>query len=382
GRMGEVVGAAADFLAQKADTEVMLAIAERTSDAEEFIRRARYAKDNYTAMSREAAERICDVEEKYYSQSNGNRSVMEALRGFESDRCFYPGMARLVEMAIEGKRGAALVNALDSLGRTTRLYESPFSCNSYIRNVGYSDYDEGIRLAAALFGERRNMERIMNLSYAIHAVGAEKAKELYNKFGMEYFFRYSQEVLQEVARNADPASSPEKPILLAVFPKSDWNDAFYGYKDSLRKLAGYYRIMVVEVGSQDSLYERVNSVAGWYGKRISALVLGGHGSPASISLGGRGQYRMINISDTEEMERMRDSLVDGPVIVLNSCSTGAYGGSIAGVLARVLNARVYAPTRDSSLYDFMLDGEGGINGALYEGAATREYYSGTSEIVE
>lgn len=163
-------------------------------------------------------------------------------------------------------------------------------------------------------------------------------------------------LLEEVLRNRlEPRPvSDQRPTAIVVFPKSDADIDGVFNEHNLAELAGHYRVMYYEAGSDEQFVQAVKD-----GSRDGAaalLVVGGHGTGTAVHLGrawNQAEERDLDLSDEAQLRdaRLQAALAPDASIVMMSCSTGAGEASAnnpANLLARVFPGReVFAPTRPS-----------------------------------
>lgn len=361
-------------------------MAEKSADPESFIRNLKILKAdtyyfNYSGENDYAflAGKLFELE-KLVRDRSSSQSALKALSNLESGY-FSLGMVKLAEIAIGDARGNEVSKRLELLRKTLNSGKMPFMNSSRLRAVDYDDYEEGYALVRALFQtDIPNMEKLINFSYGVSVLGKDKTDNMYKVLGMEYFFRYPPGLLQETSKNSDPKQSSEKPLALALFAKSDWNNNFYGAGGEISPLMKYYRVLIVETDSDLVFYSKINEVAGLYGK-ISVLAINGHGSPGGVTLG---QFTRktgtLSYLDDSEVSRLQDSFVKNPIVVFNSCSTGKHNSAIGGVFSKLLGAKVFAPIKIVYYSQYIVDGEGKLLKVCYS-ASTREYSNGSSKIL-
>jgi len=189
----------------------------------------------------------------------------------------------------------------------------------------------------------------------------------------------------EVAKNADPSTSSQTPLLLAICAKADWNGVLYHSSSHLlAPLTKYYRVIVAEMEFDTVFYSNLNAIAGLYGP-ISVLVINAHGSPNNFALGqdfffGEGGPALVDLADKYRISLLKHSFVEKPTIVFNSCSTGQDNSSIAGIFSKYLNAQVFAPVRPNSACDILTDDKGNIVDVCYD-VPKRVYNGGDSKVI-
>jgi|GEM_PF-2417869 len=220
----------------------------------------------------------------------------------------------------------------------------------------------------------------LNFAYAFSTIGKEKTMVLYEKCGIEYFGRYSKEMLEEAYDSLVPEYKKNRPLLVVVFNKNDWNGAFYASGLELDELKKYYKVMLFETDSEKKFYKILKKTAKDYNK-IDTLVVGGHGEPGTINLGYYEWYdysekKVLDLTDKKELKKLKKYLADSPTMIIQGCSTGGGEKSIGELLSKVWNAKVWAPDQDAGLKSYNLDEEGKIESVTYSKDATKKFESG------
>ncbi|MEM4366894.1 MAG: hypothetical protein QW035_02065 [Candidatus Anstonellales archaeon] len=214
---------------------------------------------------------------------------------------------------------------------------------------------------------------VLNFAYAINAIGIENTFTLYRELGIENFGRYTKNLLEKVYSNLKKAS--KKPLLLVAFNKSDYIGAFYKEGAELERLAKYYNVILFEVEKEEKLYSNIVYFSNMYGK-IDTLILAGHGEPTNITLGDKNEMGMIDLSDKEEIAKLKKFFVDNPTVVLLSCSTGGMNiGGIGHLISKELECTVFAPQDVTERTHYILNPEGKIIGVEYD-VPKRTYLKG------
>lgn len=203
----------------------------------------------------------------------------------------------------------------------------------------------------------------LNFAYAVTTIGKEKAMELYEQRGIEYFFRYSKETLEEMNSNLKKSKKEirKKPVALVLYNKYDHNGAFYHEPRHFESLFRGYSVLIVEVGSEKEFVERFEEIGKKYGP-IELVDIGGHGTAGSIQLGRR-EY--IDITDRKLLQKLKQYLVADPTVVLESCSTGKDENSVGALISEVWGAHAIAPEVPTSLPRFSVDEIGRLIGTKY-----------------
>ncbi|MBI5227854.1 hypothetical protein HY988_04675 [Candidatus Micrarchaeota archaeon] len=235
------------------------------------------------------------------------------------------------------------------------------------------------RAFARQLGVSQDGEILLNLVWGLTILGEEKIKTLYQAFGITYFLRYTKNTLDETYKNA--ISNSDKPVALIVFNKCDFDGAFYREGLTLDGLTKFYRVVIVETDNEKDFYERVEATG--KSKKISLLIIGGHGTPQSIRLGGKhiepdsvnlsdeekldGRYE-LDLTDEEEIKHrnIRQWMAPNSTIALIACATGLLESSIGAMISSSFGAKIlYAPRFNSSETVFHLSYEGELDTVTY-----------------
>ncbi len=215
-------------------------------------------------------------------------------------------------------------------------------------------------------------ELLLGCAYAISVIGERKTRELHEKFGIDYFARYTKEQLEDLCAHADDRKQSSKPVLLAVFNKADSNGFFYAESRKLEQLMKGYTVIITETDSEDGFYGAVSDVSKKYGK-IDTLAIGGHGDPDGILLGypkGKSNDKSnekghLDLSDEDEMRRIADCFVKRPSVILISCSTGKGEHPIGALISRAWGAHLSAPEEDLGAAVYLTDKSGKLVSVTY-----------------
>ncbi len=240
--------------------------------------------------------------------------------------------------------------------------------------------------------------------YAVNEIGPELTKRLYKDYGITHFARYTAYIykkeydkrrrvsmepwLKEIAANTQTREQT-KPILLLAHPDDDWNGAFDDtYWSTMTQIEKQYAIFVIESKDEREFYKRVRFVAKTHGA-ITAMILSGHGSPTGLWLGkGFAEKRILDVSDSKEIRRLRGCFSPHPTIILESCSTGATKNGLAAVISRELKSTVFAPSTPGSIEDINIDRSGKISAkyggceSSFEGICIKKRTEGVTRVFE
>ncbi|MFA6552678.1 MAG: hypothetical protein WCT19_04240 [Candidatus Paceibacterota bacterium] len=180
---------------------------------------------------------------------------------------------------------------------------------------------------------------------------------LYDEFGIADFGRYPVELLM---MQVDEFESLDLPYGVIIYPRNDWNGAFYEDKDVLKdfmeELQGQFSLRVAECESKMDIARILIKLNKHYnpddgmGHKISLLILGGHGTEDSIQFGGRDERHSLFMNDLfgGGVQKTNRFFEENPTIILSSCSTGAEGG-IGQELSKKFGAKVIAPKVPTNL---------------------------------
>jgi hypothetical protein len=217
--------------------------------------------------------------------------------------------------------------------------------------------------------KKKDKSFIADYTYALSFLEESYVELLNKKFNVDYFLRYSKDLLINFLLTATKSDENinKRKLAVVIFNKGDFNGSFYRAGKSLDPLVNYYRVLIYEVSNENEFYEKLKEAYEEYGK-ISALIIGGHGSLKSISLSlNENEEEKIDVSDVYELERLKGFFDKNAVAVLLSCETGGRDNSIASLLAEKLRLSVYAP-KGSAVADKVkiIVGNNGIEDVEYD----------------
>ena len=211
--------------------------------------------------------------------------------------------------------------------------------------------------------ERESHVRYANFKAIIDIERKKKGacEFLHKEFGISDFGRYPTKLL---LKQVEEFESRKNPYGVIIFPRDDWNGAFYGdvyaLKELYEQLGGEFSLRVFECETKTDIARvliksdrRYNPKDG-SGHKISLLVLGGHGTERNINFGGYGEKLKANRSLSADdlmgggVRRAGQFFEENPTIILSSCSTGAEGG-IGQELSERFGAKVIAPKEPTSM---------------------------------
>ena len=184
-------------------------------------------------------------------------------------------------------------------------------------------------------------------------------KWLMDEWGIKDFGRYPSELLlMQNLRQDDSA----RPYGIAIYPRSDWNGAFYsstlGLKTLMKDVKSEFNIRVAECENKVDIVrllrkfnKKYNHPETGIGQKISLFILGGHGTEDSITFGR--PFKRTGVLKIEDIDRLiaeesKGYFEENPTFMLASCSTGADGG-IGEKISKHYNAKVFAPKIPSAL---------------------------------
>ncbi len=265
-----------------------------------------------------------------------------------------------VSRLVRGGRGEK--DAKDAL--ETALKYAPDDTKEAIGRIP-QNYAKAKSLAAELGIRKPDAVTYVNLAYGIAAIGEDRTAGLYRSEGVQFFLRYPKSTLLQASQNAGTKEVSDRPVLLAVFNKNDWNGHFYREGMALEPLARHYKIIIAEADSEGAFYDRLRATARDYG-RVDTLILAGHGAPNSVQLGESNEKGEIDTSDGDELAAVKETLAPHPTVVLASCSTGQDDKSVAKLIADEWDALVFAPVKAITKTEYNLDGDGKLVSVSYD----------------
>lgn len=149
----------------------------------------------------------------------------------------------------------------------------------------------------------------------------------------------------------------ELPIALVIGPTEDYNGHFnsirhFSMLDTL-VASERFHVLYFEAGGEDEVEEILERVTSATGRRIHTWVLGGHGNPTTLSLGGsdtsasgseehEGEFIQIRDFVEGDFANLADYIEPEGQVLLWSCSTGAgeeTSVNLANTLASALPGR-------------------------------------------
>jgi hypothetical protein len=193
-------------------------------------------------------------------------------------------------------------------------------------------------------------------------------RRLVKDYGIKELYRYPEEVLLKQLED----EAVDQPYGVVMFARGDHNDAFdmqrLALTDLFEDTKGHHAIKIFEVDSSFQAARHFIRLGDRYTHKISFAVIGGHGSPQSISYTEFQQLGSRHFNSPGH-KRVSDFFESTPTVVLVSCSTGAQGG-IAEKLSDTFNATVIAPTVNTNLDKLHVRYEG--ERPIFEVKYTRE----------
>lgn len=194
---------------------------------------------------------------------------------------------------------------------------------------------------------RENIDQMRVLESASPGI----CKFLFDEFGIADFARYPEKMLLQQREQFEDRT---KPYGVIIYPRNDWNGAFYhGWSSFLKlhnQLGGDFYLRVVECESKIDIaralikLDRRYNPADGSGHKISLAIIGGHGTQNNILFGGSKARHKLRAEDFigKGVRRASKFFKSGATFILASCSTGIDKG-IAQELSKKFGARVIAP---------------------------------------
>lgn len=318
---------------------------------------------------------------KYYNMSKASTDAPKYLLGFEGlldNYKFDSQMLPLVLLIVENKCN---LNVLDEM-----IWNSDFKAKAITEEstAEAKKFIEKLNHAAALKKDENtkamnanDFEILMNFSYALDTIGEEKVKVIHETYGIAYFGRYTEKLLNHLYESAaDPGYKKDSPVLLAVFNKNDWNQAFYWDGHMLNKFMKYYNVMVFETDNEKGFSDAISNTAKEY-QLIDTLIVAGHGHKTTVNFGpGGSEDNYIDLKDEEELKKLKSSFTDNPTIIMISCSTGYDEKGIAAKLSDIWDGTAWAPDKTTNLKNIAINKTGKIVNVKYREDATNKFVNG------
>ncbi len=219
-----------------------------------------------------------------------------------------------------------------------------------------------------------NLESLISLERARPGI----SKNLVEEFGIAHFARYPKDLLID---SYDRKDDKDCPFGLIITPESDHNGSFYDLERSLKdfteQIKAYgYAARIYEVGSKFDLARAFLDSKKRSARKISFVLLGGHGTSNSIQLGDIDKKlntgtkidpkNAKNIIEQQDFSgkgvgRIGDLLADNCEVVLMSCSTGTENGIARRISETYPGTRVIAPNKPTNLTNLVVTKDAGGN---------------------
>lgn len=346
------------------------------------------------AVARQTAE---DESGGFLAAGAGQRSSIfqyfdESMRGdkeFVLDVVKKDGMAlefvtnnlkadRDVVLAAVRQNGYALQFAAESLKADKGIILEAVKQNGYALQYATEKPRSNKIFQKQLFETNfSSFEYMINPALEICAEYEQMAKDL-TELNISNYERFNTASAREIIKNRKGLNDPdERPTAVIVFSKED--DGTPGrYPGVLSQnqiaelIAKKYKVLYFEVGKDEEFYQAVQDSGKT--KKISLLVIGGHGGRTYTSFGAAGdgnsisltqlldeENKFLDIGDTGEMSSLSlgQYLEEGATIVLQSCATGEGGSeesNVANTLKKIFpNCYIFAPMGVSYINGFIYD---------------------------
>jgi hypothetical protein len=217
----------------------------------------------------------------------------------------------------------------DKTGRLADRYINNILCSAGIANHMGTFWGD-IRIARVDWAEKiARLTQLLDAIEVLSAEGADIPQVLHDVFGIVRFDRYNPQTLIEMYQ--DCKNPTQEPYVLAVYPKSDWNNSFLEnatYSKCADFSSAGYKLRVIEAGNLEELILRGIQVKQLFGQ-ASGIILGGHGTGSSIQLG-KNVYLSAKDFQTRGGQIIKKGLSrilrPGSTVVLDSCHAGIEGG--------------------------------------------------------
>jgi hypothetical protein len=218
---------------------------------------------------------------------------------------------------------------------------------------GWPDEEEAVRRGKDIYQvDAMNLKMIFELEEAEPGICAVLQEE----FNISSFARYPKDMLLRQYRERDRT---DKKYGIVIYPKLDWNSAFYEAQYGLLTLDANvqdYAIRIFECGTKVDVARSLIKSRRRYGRdnKIAFGVIAGHGSSESITFGGTDTTDSRHVFTKEDLKgrgvsRITDFFDPDATLILISCSTGKPEG-VGENLSKLLDLKIIAPDEPTNLF--------------------------------
>ncbi len=210
----------------------------------------------------------------------------------------------------------------------------------------------------------------------------------YKELGIEFFERFNPKILENIYLSSTGKIKTNKTALV-ILNKNDWNGAFLHHQQIYESLIDKgYSLIACEAKDENEVADRYfgngHLVASKEGKKYDLVILGGHGSPASINFGsGGGEMSDIDLSDFGQNAKFQvgsfaPMLKPGARWIDISCSNagevqqstgpgnpGNFKNIMKFISALAPNATIFAPKIPTNLSELKFDANGNVTDAVW-----------------
>lgn len=194
---------------------------------------------------------------------------------------------------------------------------------------------------------------------ALERSAAGSVKKLVSDYGILTFARYPKDVL---LKQIEKEEDTESPYGVVLYPREDWNGAFYGSPEKFSELASSgevagMNVRIFECEGKIDAVKKLIALNRKYGshQKISFALVGGHGNSDAFSFGVWDKNRVFKGDLTgHASEELRKFFDEEATLVLNACSTGGDLG-IGEMMSRLHAIKVIAPDVPTALRSIRVD---------------------------
>lgn len=153
----------------------------------------------------------------------------------------------------------------------------------------------------------------------------EKVARMLDTYNIFHLTRYPLNLLKHLIKTANNELEPRevrKPKLLVVFPRDDWNTAFYGKGDILCRFMRTHDLAVYEIADVSRDFARVVQEERSRGRRSRVCMLGAHGNPKGLAFAhGKNVIEDLNAHSMRFVHPISEVLEGKADVILDSCSS-------------------------------------------------------------
>lgn len=292
----------------------------------------------------------------------GIRDLPPLLMGYALQRAlrYLPPQDRLDRFSSDDRGSFLTLERANIISGLLRSGSSPAFAYAVWGELTSQEQERKFTDPAVLDVVFANVQQVASLATMLRAAAAgsppdapameryARSLEQSSKFGIEHPLRFTPEALNGVISERE--ARKDLPRAVVIMPKSDWNGAFTNTRPVVDKLqASGYSVLVYEVGSDTEFAAALRDAS--TDRKISALVLGGHGERGAVELRTtepKDSHATLDLRDVTLLRSVAATMAEGSQVVLWSCSTGE-GGATSSNMANLIR-RVWPQVQPEGIF--------------------------------